>query len=423
MKFLDYIQGVRRGKAAHRIEHEAMSDPFLSEAIEGYDSIQGNHANRIARMQASVLARTARRETQPGAWKIAVAAVAVIALLSGYFALMNHKSSMALANEQENSYINLYAPEDYIEQRRIELTAMIENDPSQDVSVESVVPIANLDEVIKPVEVLPLYIPGVYADLKKESADDDSSAPVKETKKIFIAEGPSSILAEAKVSRLQTGKEQVMPDKLKDAWTTKETTEVTRSRGVEVNTQNEKGKNTRVMGLTIAEDPKISTTKETEATSTLKVDSREARLLAEEAGFDKIEVVGADELDGNALELNEVETTKRTISRESYYKPKANSSRSFTSGSAKRTQPEPLIGEKEYKKYLKENVTLPKDGECKNKKGKVIVQLSVDKNGNPIDVYVKKGLCKDLDREAVRLVKNGPKWKYGTLRVDVEVQF
>ena len=59
MKFLDYIQGVRRGKGAHRIEHEAMNDPFLSAAIEGYDSVAGNHAERIARMQASVLARTA----------------------------------------------------------------------------------------------------------------------------------------------------------------------------------------------------------------------------------------------------------------------------------------------------------------------------------------------------------------------------
>ncbi|MBD8347110.1 energy transducer TonB [Dysgonomonas sp. HGC4] len=421
MKFLDYIQGVRRGKAAHRIEHEAMGDPFLSEAIEGYDSIEGNHANRIARMQASVLARTARRETQTGAWKIAVAAVAVIALLSGYFALMNHKSSMALANELENSYINLYAPEIYIEQRRLELTAMIENDPSQNVSVESVVPIANLDEVIKPVEVLPLYIPGVYADLKKDVIDAES-APLDETKKIFIAEGPSSILAEAKVSRPQSTKAQVMPDKLRDAWTTKEVTEVTRSRAVEVNKANARGANQRVMGLAVADNPKETSTKETEATSTIRVDAHEARLLAEQAGFDKIEVVGADELDGNALELNEVETTKRTITRESVYRPKA-SSRSLVSGSTKRTKPEPLIGNKAYKAYLKENIIRPQDGECKNKKGKVIVQFSVDKNGNPVDIYVTKALCKDLDREAVRLVKNGPKWKYGTLRVDVEVEF
>lgn len=323
MKFLDYIQGVRRGKGAHRIEHEAMNDPFLSAAIEGYDSVEGNHADRIARMQASVLARTTLRESRSGAWKIAVAAVAVIALLSGYFALMNHESSMALAHETENSYINLYAPEVYIEQKRLELTAMMENDPSQDASVESVVPISNLDDVIKPVEVLPLYLPGTYVELKKEESAE-MPASTEDNKKIFIADASSSILAEAKVPVTQSGntKVQQMPEKLKDAWTTKEVTEVTRSRIVEVNKSTAKGKNSRVMEMAVAEEPTRSTVKETEATSLPKVDSHEARLLAEQAGFDKIEVVGADELNGNALELNEVGSTTRKVSRESFYRPK-----------------------------------------------------------------------------------------------------
>lgn len=423
MKFLDYIQGVRRGKGAHRIEHEAMNDTFLSAAIEGYDSVEGNHADRIARMQASVLARTTLRESRSGAWKITVAAVAVIALLSGYFALMNHESSMALAHETENSYINLYAPEVYIEQKRLELTAMMENDPSQDASVESVVPISNLDDVIKPVEVLPLYLPGTYVELKKEESAE-MPASTEDNKKIFIADASSSILAEAKVPVTQSGntKVQQMPEKLKDAWTTKEVTEVTRSRIVEVNKSTAKGKNSRVMEMAVAEEPTRSTVKETEATSLPKVDSHEARLLAEQAGFDKIEVVGADELNGNALELNEVESTTRKVSRESFYRPKARSN-SFASESSKRIEPEPLMGKKEYKKYLKDNMIRPQDGDCKDVKGKVVLQLSVDKDGNPTNVIVTKGLCKSLDREAVRLVKSGPKWKYGTLRANVEVQF
>lgn len=426
MKFLDYIQGVRRGKDAHRVEHEAMNDPFLSEAIEGYDSVKGDHAKRIARMQAYVHSRTARPKTRSGAWKVAVAAVALIAFLSGYFALMNHQSSMAVAHEKEHSYINLYAPEEYIEQRRLELTAMIENDPSQDVSVKSVVPISNLDEVIKPVEVLELYVPKVYAELKKEEANE-SYSPVTESRKIFIAEGPSSIIAEAKITKpqdrkttqkVETEKETVMPEKLKDVWATKETTEVTRSRSVEVNKQDAKGNNQRVMEMAVSEDPKKSTTKETQAASQIKVDSREARMLAEQAGFDNIEMVGENDLGGNALEMNEGESTKRTITRESVYRRKPSSL-----SSASRTVPEPLIGKKEYNKYLKENIIRPRDGECKDKKGKVIMQISVDKDGNPVNIYVIKALCKDLDKEAVRLVKNGPKWKYGTLRADVEVQF
>ena len=32
MKLLDYIRGARKGKEAHRLEKEAMRDPFLADA-------------------------------------------------------------------------------------------------------------------------------------------------------------------------------------------------------------------------------------------------------------------------------------------------------------------------------------------------------------------------------------------------------
>ena len=115
MKFLNYIHGNRKGKEAHRIEKDAMEDPFLADAIEGYDSIPGNHAERIARMRSAITARSARKKPH-GAWKVAVAAVGLIVVASGYFILMNHQSSMLTAHESGGGYIDLYVPEDYVEQ-------------------------------------------------------------------------------------------------------------------------------------------------------------------------------------------------------------------------------------------------------------------------------------------------------------------
>lgn len=37
MKLLDYIRGTRKGKEAHRLQKEAMRDPFLADAMDGYD--------------------------------------------------------------------------------------------------------------------------------------------------------------------------------------------------------------------------------------------------------------------------------------------------------------------------------------------------------------------------------------------------
>lgn len=54
MKLLRYIQGLRKGKDAHRIERDAMEDPFLTDALEGFDTVDANHTERIERMQRRV---------------------------------------------------------------------------------------------------------------------------------------------------------------------------------------------------------------------------------------------------------------------------------------------------------------------------------------------------------------------------------
>lgn len=62
MNILDYIKGQRKGKEAHRLEKEAMSDPFLSDALEGFDTVQGNHAKRIEELR-SRLPRPEKQQT------------------------------------------------------------------------------------------------------------------------------------------------------------------------------------------------------------------------------------------------------------------------------------------------------------------------------------------------------------------------
>jgi len=54
MNILDYIKGQRKGKEAHRLEKEAMNDPFLSDALEGFENVKGDHAQRIEDMRAKL---------------------------------------------------------------------------------------------------------------------------------------------------------------------------------------------------------------------------------------------------------------------------------------------------------------------------------------------------------------------------------
>ena len=51
MKLTDYIFGSRRGREANRLEREAMADPFLADAVEGYDSVYGGHSDKLAELE------------------------------------------------------------------------------------------------------------------------------------------------------------------------------------------------------------------------------------------------------------------------------------------------------------------------------------------------------------------------------------
>ncbi len=89
MKLDDYIRGRRRGKEAHRIEREAMDDPFLWEALEGYDEVEGDHAQALERLREAVARRDEvkqplRRELIV---RLSVAAGLALIILSGGYLL------------------------------------------------------------------------------------------------------------------------------------------------------------------------------------------------------------------------------------------------------------------------------------------------------------------------------------------------
>jgi len=51
MSIKNYIQGSKRGKDANRLERDAMNDPFLQEALEGFDQVEGEHIEIIDRLE------------------------------------------------------------------------------------------------------------------------------------------------------------------------------------------------------------------------------------------------------------------------------------------------------------------------------------------------------------------------------------
>lgn len=89
-------------------------------------------------------------------------------------------------------------------------------------------------------------------------------------------------------------------------------------------------------------------------------------------------------------------------------------------------EPEPADGWDKYDTYLANNLEVPEEYRGKvSTAAQVEVSFEVDKYGNPVNIKVEKSLCKTCDKEAIRLIKEGPKWKQHTKkgRTKVTISF
>lgn len=72
--------------------------------------------------------------------------------------------------------------------------------------------------------------------------------------------------------------------------------------------------------------------------------------------------------------------------------------------------PEYKGGDKELIKFIINNVTYPEDSKSKNIQGKVFISFIVNTDGSLSDYNVEKSVNKELDDEALRVVKLMPVW-------------
>lgn len=60
--------------------------------------------------------------------------------------------------------------------------------------------------------------------------------------------------------------------------------------------------------------------------------------------------------------------------------------------------------------YLRKNIQYPKKAIEKGNEGKVIVSFVVNKKGETTGIKVTQSVSEELDNEAIRLIKNMPRW-------------
>lgn len=84
---------------------------------------------------------------------------------------------------------------------------------------------------------------------------------------------------------------------------------------------------------------------------------------------------------------------------------------------------EPAEGWTRYDDYIADNLKTPDELRIKPINGFVELSFDVNKDGEPVNIAVTRSLCDKCDEEAIRLLKEGPKWKQKSKKGKIKIKF
>lgn len=388
MKLLDYIRGARKGKEAHRLEKEAMRDPFLADALEGYSCVGNGADEQIEELRRRIRARAVRKRNHAVVWSIA-ASLLIGVCIGSYFLFqekpLSDEARMAMEQAVHPKPLSVYE-----EEKKDELAEAVIKDsagPSKKLISEN-----KKKKMLAPSSEVPQVMTQELMEEALEATIDDrpSAMDKKMVMRASVANDSSFNTKVAVVGKVR-GK-------------------VTDPSGEPL-----VGATVRVKGTN------QGTISDENGDFTLKTDGNR-ELSVDYIGYESV-ILPADTTKDLLIAMNVDDATLDEVVVVGYgSQPKSSVTGAIMSLKMSGT-PQPSIGRKAFRRYLKENLVHPSDKECARAKGKVILTFRVDKDGRPESISVKKGLCASADKEAIRLIEEGPDWTIGDESVEVSIRF
>ena len=418
MKLLDYIRGLRKGKEAHRLEKESMQDPFLADAMDGYNQVEGNHEQRIEKLRMQVSAHSAKKKnTYAITWSIAACLIIGFGI-SSYFLFLKKSMTDEVFIAEESVSTKLAEP-------AAPLTPAIPATPTVPATPQKEIALATTK--VKTDSTPISEITARQADKKDmiakiQTTSQPQGAPVAAVPMMEEVSEETAALQEV-VATIDTF-ESESDKKMKMA---KVATILPQNNMIKGRVTNEKGE--PLIGASVTyKGTNIGTITNMNGEFSLVKKDDKKRLTAQFIGYDPVEIrVDTSRtmliaMNENKQALNEVvvvgygaKKNKKSVTAGTVVKGNEQANKDIT--------PQPVIGKRKFQKYLKENLVRPTDEKCAQVKGKVVLTFLVNKEGRPFSIKVKESLCESSDKEAIRLIQEGPDWIYGTKLAEVTVHF
>ena len=394
-----YLNGELDDRAMHRLERRSQADPFLRDALDGYQLKSIDHDKNLNDLASRLKNRTSRRERRIIPLKfIATAATILIFLFAGILWYINRP--MPLQQKIELAKIKSRPPvkSKPIDMlltigKKTEIAVLTKNNPphahksinQQKYIVQNMQPVPEADASVSP--------PAGNSDAKVTEADPTRIYPDS-------SHGISSSIARANKNALAdiaiTGRQE----------------------NTITGTVTAKDDGLPIPGVTIqVKGTAIGTQTNDAGKFTLSGVPKGAKLVIAFVGYNTQQIT-VDKKDAIAviMQPNTNSLAEVVVTGASGIK-KNNTDDEQVYESA-----QPVNGWSDFKKYLKDNAVSP-DG----KEGVVKVSFTVNGYGLLNDFKIKKSLSDQDDNIAIKLIQNGPRWKtngnHTTETVTVRVRF
>jgi hypothetical protein len=391
MNFKDYIKGKRHGTDANRFEQEAQNDPFLMEAIDGFDeNPDETHLSVIEQLEKDILQKSTVKKTfTRRIWYISIAASLALLLGVSFFFRQQNPNEMILA---ENTILS-EKKEEKIENRDISTqnidnkliaqhTPKITPQTVQLAAVEKDMIIAESERIVEMED---------YKMVAAEmTADEYVFVEVEEQRENAFAK---ENLAEKQLAAL-LAKTDVAEEKHKISSDT--------ISGKVIDLYGEP-----LIGATVmVKGTNKGTVTDIDGNFNLAVDKVENNeIQVAFIGYDT-KTVAADKsstviMNENQLALSEVVATGFGTSRE------------------RSQQSAEEFNEEKFLKYFDENA---RKIECKEENPSLKSEFFIDKNGNPSKIEIIECNCEKLEKEFRRVLKQTKNWTNTNETISIEIR-
>jgi len=417
MKLLKYIHGNRRGKDVNSLEKEAMKDSFLSDAMQGYEKVEGyDHDRRITAMRTQITRKTHSGKHILRYLSIAAGILLIIGFGGRFWLNQNQRNTeehIAIVKSAPKSEM-LSAPAPDMLSRNNHPQVMDEDDIEESSEHELQMKASQQRSEVKVEE-------KTKAEMKPDVA---TVAPVAQQRKIHketeAQQEIQEIVTESEPDLTPISAIAIAENERVDAKTSHKELKTGKVRGIIVDKEGEP-----LPGATVVYSGTNTGVVSDTAGYFELPESTEKNIMINYLGYETVNLIADADADTTMLiAMTESNDALAEVTIVAFGKQKKETVIGTVSPEKEvRIKSQPVIGLKKYKEYLETNLIRPLSEDCKGKKGRVKLKFSIGALGRPVNIRVEKSLCPEADNEAIRLIAQGSDWTAGDKDVEIEVKF